>query len=75
MTNKIKEIIENIHPNAFSEGDKLVTDEIIDSVDIMNIVSALEDCFKIEFEPDDISSENFDTVSAIAKVVEKNMHR
>ena len=42
----------------------------IDSFDIVNIVSAVEDVFGIEIEPEKIIPENFDTIEHMARLLE-----
>lgn len=50
---------------------RLVSDGIIDSLDIMYLIMELEDAFDIEIDPEDVLSENFESVEAIAALVEK----
>ena len=49
----------------------LVSDGILDSLDIMNLIMELESKFDIEIDPEDVLSENFESVEAIAALVEK----
>lgn len=60
------EIPDDVHINILTEG-------IIDSFDIVNIVSIIEENFSIELDAEDIVPENFYSVSVIAKLVEKYM--
>ena len=53
------------------DNDRLVTDGVLDSLDIMNLIMELEAGFDIEIDPEDVLSENFDSVRAIAALVEK----
>ena len=65
ILNKINpEILENLDANLFEEG-------IIDSLSIMEIVAAVESEFEIDFDPDDISPENFANADCIWKTVQK----
>ena len=49
----------------------LLGEGIIDSFDIVNIVSALEDRFAIEIPAEDIVPENFSSVRRIVVLVQK----
>lgn len=44
---------------------------VIDSLDVMNIVSSLEDALDVEFEPEDIIPENFASVDSIWNLFNK----
>ena len=52
------EILENLEANLVEEG-------IIDSLAIMQIITALEEAYGIEFDPDDITPETFANAGAI----------
>lgn len=68
---KLLEILSNCCPTVDFENEKnLVTDKIIDSVDLVSIISDIEDEFDISIEMDNIDAENFDSVEAIWKLIE-----
>ncbi|MBE6097707.1 MAG: acyl carrier protein [Schwartzia succinivorans] len=46
----------------------------IDSFDIVNLVSSLEEKFDIDINPEDIIPENFCSVSSIGNLVKKNQN-
>lgn len=50
---------------------QLISDGILDSLDIMNLIMALEGEFDIEVDPEDVLSENFESVEAIIALIEK----
>lgn len=53
-------------------GDtNLMSEGILDSLDIMNLIMTLESEFDIEIDPEDVLSENFESVEAIVALVEK----
>ena len=51
--------------------DGLVSGGVLDSLDIMNLIMKLEEGFDIEIDPEDVLSENFDSVDAIVALVNK----
>lgn len=50
---------------------KLISDGILDSLDIMNLIMELESGFDIEIDPEDVLSENFESVESIVGLIEK----
>ena len=72
MENEIKEILQNYkskipedyHINLLSGG-------IIDSFDIVNIVSLFESRFNVSIDAEDILPENFQSIEAMSKLVGK----
>lgn len=75
MENKelIREIIMKVKGSAEVklDSDKLVSDGTLDSLDIMNLIMELESGFDIEIDPEDVLSKNFESVDAIATLIEK----
>ena len=75
MENKelIKKIIMQVKKNAELklDSDRLVSDGVFDSLDIMNLIMELENEFDIEIDPEDVLSENFESVDVIVALVEK----
>ena len=55
----------------YMSSDKLVTDKIIDSIDMTSILSELEDTFDIEIDMEYIVPENFDSVEAMWNMVQE----
>lgn len=72
MNEKFKEILNKINPEIFDDPDcDLVEGGVIDSYDIMTIISECESAFEIEFDPDDVVPENFASPDTIWKLIEK----
>ncbi|MCR5089633.1 MAG: acyl carrier protein [Oscillospiraceae bacterium] len=68
---KLYELLENCCPNVdFRKEKALITDKIIDSMDLMSIISDIEDGFDISIEMDKIEAANFDSAEAIWNLVE-----
>lgn len=57
----------------YESSDKLVTDKIIDSIDMTSILAELEETFDIEIDMEYIVPENFDSVEAMWKMVQELM--
>ena len=53
------------------ERGSLVTDGILDSFDIISLITELEEAFGIEIDPEDVMSENFESIDAIVALVVK----
>lgn len=71
MEKEVLEILQEINENITDDVQiDLLSNGIIDSFDIANIVAALEDHFKIEFKAEDIVPEKFYSVESIIKLVD-----
>lgn len=65
-------ILKDIRPDVDFEKEKaLIDDGILDSFDIVSIVGELSDTFDIEIPAEEIDPENFNTLEAIAAMVER----
>lgn len=47
----------------------LIAGGLIDSLAVLDIVAFLEERFAIRFEPEDLTGENFDSITAMARLV------
>ncbi len=70
---QVKEILVKVKEGAAEKLDstELVTDGTLDSLDIMELIMELESGFDIEIDPEDVLSENFESVDAIVELVAK----
>ena len=69
---KLKEILEELHPEIdFEKCKTLIDDEYLDSLDIVNLIVEISDAFDIEIPPQDIIAENFNSMEALQKMIER----
>ena len=70
---KLLEILKEAKPNVDFENEKaLVSGGILDSLDIVTIISMLCDEFGCELDLSDLVAEKFDSLEAIYETVENN---
>ncbi|WP_270914804.1 acyl carrier protein [Allofournierella sp. CML151] len=55
----------------FSNKKKLIDDGILDSFDIITIVSEFNDAFDIEIDVDELEPCNFNTVEAMQELIQR----
>jgi len=70
MQEKIVEILTKINPRA-AGGERLVDDGILDSLDIVSLVTALNAAFGVSIPAVDILPDNFNSVEAMAAMIER----
>ncbi|NLK26761.1 MAG: acyl carrier protein [Clostridiales bacterium] len=69
---KIVEILKGLHPEVdYDTCETLIDDKIIDSFDIVTLVSDLSDEFDITIPVEEIKPENFNSAKAIYAMVER----
>ena len=69
---KVLSIVEEIRPDVdFAEETALIDDGVLDSFDIVSIISDLNDEYGINIRVHDLTPENFNSVEAIVKLVER----
>ncbi|MED4888196.1 acyl carrier protein [Lysinibacillus sp. FSL R7-0073] len=70
---KILSILVDIKPEFdFSSSEDFIVDGMLDSFDIVSLVTELEEKFDIFIDALDILPENFGSVEAITNVIRKN---
>lgn len=72
MQNRILEILDSIRPDVdFVNEKKLIDDGLLDSFDIVSIISELNDEYDISIRVTELKPENFNSVEAIMSLVQK----
>ena len=69
---KLLVILNKVKPEVdFTSSNDLVDDGILDSIDIVSIISEIESEYGIEINPDEIDPDNFKSATAILGMIEK----
>lgn len=70
MKEQVLKILKGVRQDVdFEKETALIDDYILDSFDIISIVSDLNTEFDIEISADELEPENFNTLDAIVKLV------
>ena len=70
MKENVLEVLRSIRPDVdFESEEKLIDDGVLDSFDIITIVSELNEQFDIDITADELEPENFNTLDAIVSLV------
>lgn len=74
MKDQILAICQEIQPDVDFENEKnLIDNEILDSFDVIQIVTSLMDAFDIVIDADDIEPENLNSLDAICEMVQDKL--
>lgn len=69
---KLLRIMSEVRPDLdFEMEDRLIDDDILDSFDIIAIVSEINYEFDIELNVNDLKPENFNSASALYELIQK----
>ena len=67
----LKDNIEELEGINVQKDTALITSGYVDSFDIINVISVLEEAFGINISLDDVDLEQFNTVESICSLIEK----
>lgn len=69
---RLLKVLEDIREDVdFNTCTTLIEDEVLDSFDVIQIVTALDDEYDIEIPASEIIPENFNSAEAILKMVNR----
>ena len=69
---QILEILSGLNSAVdFSTAEHIISDRLIDSIDIMELVSKLEETFDIEIGMEYMENKNFESAGAIWEMIEE----
>ena len=68
---RLMEILSEARPDVdFESETALIDDEILDSFDIISIVTEVNDAFDVEINVEDLVPENFNSAEAIWELIQ-----
>ena len=67
---KLLEILNDLHPEVdFENNEELIDDGILDSLDIVTIVTEIDDKFGVTIPAEEIVPENFNSAAALMALI------
>lgn len=67
---KVLNVLKEVKPNRdFTGVDNIIDGGYLDSLELMGLISALNDCFNVEIDVFLIRPENFNSVDAISEMI------
>lgn len=71
MREQIIAIVDEVNPEVLKyTGDNMMAEGVIDSFEVIDIVTALEDEFDIEIDASLVVAENFKNINSIVEMME-----
>jgi len=69
---KLLELLKNIRPDVdFENETELIDEGILDSFDVVSIISEIDDAFGVQIRINELEPENFNSMEAIWALIEK----
>ena len=69
---KLIEILTDLHPNVdFETEEGLVDNGILDSLDIVTLITEINDKFDVSIPAEEIIPENFNSAAALMALIER----
>lgn len=70
--NKLLELLKNIRPDVdFENETELIDDGILDSFDVVSIISEIDDVFGVQIRINELEPDNFNSAEAIWALIQK----
>ena len=72
MKEKLLQVLSEVRPDVVFEKEKnLIDDGILDSFDIIQVVTELNENFDVEISVEDLLPENFNSIEGMIELIEK----
>lgn len=69
---KLLELLKGVRPDVdFENETALIDDGILDSFDVVSIISEIDDVFGVQIRINELDPENFNSVEAIWNLIQK----
>lgn len=69
---RLERILKELHPELeFSGNERLIDDGILDSLDVVTLVTDINESFGVDIAAEDIVKENFNSIDSIASLVRR----
>ena len=69
---KLKELLKSIRPDVdFENETALIDDGILDSFDVVSIISEIDDAFGVQIRINELDPDNFNSIESIWNLVQK----
>ena len=69
---KLIEIMQELHPEVdFASCEGLVDNGVLDSLDIVTLITDINDAFDVSIPAEEILPENFNSASALWELIER----
>lgn len=69
---KLMQILQEIRPDVdFENETALIDDGILDSFDVVSIISELDDAFDVQIRITELDPENFNSIESIWELIQK----
>ena len=73
MKERVLKILNDLRPEIdFSQAVNFVEEGMLDSFDVINLVTTLDEEFGISIDGTDVLPENFSSIDAIERLLKKN---
>ena len=75
IRSSVRSFLKNAAPKGlnFTDSDNLLTKGVIDSLRMLDMMSFLEDKYRLKIDEDELMPENFESVEAITRFLEQKL--
>lgn len=71
----VKVIVREVADDEFDEEEPLIMTHCVDSIDIIEIASAMEKKFNVEIKGEEITLENFDSIKKMSNFILRKLNK